>query len=368
MKLLLLACIAFAAWSQQLRPHTLATDLKGGYQVISADLNHDGRPDLIALASGLPNLDWFENPGSIGSAWPRHTLATGFRQLINAAYLDKPSPQLLVAHEFSNVPSKSLGVVSLLTPNGDPREAWSLREIHRIPTSHRLKSVNGIFLNAPLSDPNSAPPDYRGQIPLTTYPNLIPTVISNSDSGVMHGIYVTDFNGDGREDILTASFTGIHLLTAKKDGSFERRLLHAGSPKAWPFSGASDVTVVKAARRKYLASIEPWHGNELAIYTPQSKGYARQVLDSKLSEGHTVLAVDLDGDGNEEVVYGARREGGSLRMARLIGKQWKVESISEGSIGTASCVAADFDADGRPDLACIGSASQNLVIYQNRKP
>ena len=27
--------------------HTLATDLKGGYQVIVSDVNHDGKPDLI---------------------------------------------------------------------------------------------------------------------------------------------------------------------------------------------------------------------------------------------------------------------------------------------------------------------------------
>jgi hypothetical protein len=354
-------------WGQQLVPQTLASDLKGGYQVLAADLNGDGRPDLIALASGLPNLDWFENPGAANQPWARHTLAGGFRQLINVAYLAQPTPQLLVAHEFSNVPAKSVGVISLLTPGKDVREAWSVREIHRLPTSHRLRTVNGVFVNAPLSDPGTTPPDYRGAIPLTTYPNLVPTVISSADSGVMHGISVSDFDGDGREDLLTASFTGIHWLRARSDGSFERNLLHAGSPKAWPLSGSSDVTVVRVKGKKYLASIDPWHGNEFAVYTPQGKGYVRQVLDDKLSEGHTVLAVDLDGDGNEEVIYGARREGGSLRLARLLKGKWKIESILEGKIGTASCVAADFDSDRRTDVACIGSASQNLLVLYNRK-
>ena len=37
--------------------HTLATDLKGGYQVVVADVNHDGKPDLIALASGMKNFN-----------------------------------------------------------------------------------------------------------------------------------------------------------------------------------------------------------------------------------------------------------------------------------------------------------------------
>lgn len=47
--------------------HTIATDLRGGYQVVVADLNHDGKPDVIALASGMSELVWYENPG-----WQRH--------------------------------------------------------------------------------------------------------------------------------------------------------------------------------------------------------------------------------------------------------------------------------------------------------
>lgn len=42
--------------------HTIATDLKGGYQVVVSDINHDGKPDLIAVASGMKELIWFENP------------------------------------------------------------------------------------------------------------------------------------------------------------------------------------------------------------------------------------------------------------------------------------------------------------------
>jgi FG-GAP repeat. len=47
---------------------------RGGYQVVIADLNKDGKPDIIALASGLPELLWYENP-----FWQKHVLATGVR-------------------------------------------------------------------------------------------------------------------------------------------------------------------------------------------------------------------------------------------------------------------------------------------------
>jgi len=67
---LLFALPLLAAAPAVLVEHTISSDLKGGYQVVAADLNHDGRPDLIALASGLTELVWYENPG-----WQRHVLA-----------------------------------------------------------------------------------------------------------------------------------------------------------------------------------------------------------------------------------------------------------------------------------------------------
>src|SRR5665811_261180 len=67
------------------RERTIATDLKGGYQVVAADLNGDGKPDLIALASGMTELVWYENP-----AWQRHVIATGLAGMINCAVVDAP--------------------------------------------------------------------------------------------------------------------------------------------------------------------------------------------------------------------------------------------------------------------------------------
>ena len=67
-----------AASTLQFREHPIAEDLTGAYQVVAVDLNKDGRPDLIALASNLSELVWFENPG-----WERHVIASGLTQPIN---------------------------------------------------------------------------------------------------------------------------------------------------------------------------------------------------------------------------------------------------------------------------------------------
>jgi VCBS repeat protein len=92
--------------------HTIATDLNGGYQVVVSDINHDGKPDLIAVASGMKELIWFENPG-----WQRHVIVGNISRPINCAAWDLDGdgiPEIALAHEFANDPARSIGIVSLL--------------------------------------------------------------------------------------------------------------------------------------------------------------------------------------------------------------------------------------------------------------
>ncbi len=372
-----IALLSLAQSFGRLEPLTLANDLRGGYQVLAADLNRDGREDLIALASGVDHLDWFENPGGKGS-WKRHVLARGFRQLINVAARDLDGdgiPELLVAHEFSNLPAKSLGTVSLLRHSGDPTKLWRREDIEQRPTSHRLKVANGEFVNAPLAHPQAEAPAYRGQVPLLRYrgPGLKAELISEAESGVMHGLGVFDYNGDGREDIFTASFGGLAVYVATRSGAYQREALHPGSPAAWPKAGSSEIALVRLGRGKgkpfVLASIDPWHGNEFAVYVRQGKEWKREVLDQDFEEGHTLLPIDLDGDGAEEIVYGSRKQGGTLRVAQWKPKEkrWAITRVLEGSLATSSCVALEANGDGKLDFACIGGASQNLMVFLNRR-
>jgi hypothetical protein len=247
--LAVLALLNCSLMMAEFREHTIATDLKGGYQVVAADLNKDGKPDLIALASGMTELVWFENPG-----WQRHVLATGISRAINIA-VSEPGPDgipvIVLAQEFSMDPRKSPGIVSVLTHGGDPRQPWTTAEIDRLPTSHRLRwadidgSGNKVVVNAVLAGVRATAPDYRARAPLVFYrPGAWKReVISNDLAGVLHGIHIIDWDGDRRDEILTASFEGISLF--KFDGKWRRTRLTGGSPEEWPKCGSSDVTVGK---------------------------------------------------------------------------------------------------------------------------
>jgi len=355
--------------------HTLATDLKGGYQVVAADLNHDGHVDLIALASGLPDLLWFENPGPKGGDWKRHVIVSNQKHMINCAAWDYDGdgiPEIVLATEFANQAKNSIGIVSVLRHEGDPTQPWSIKEIDRLTTSHRLRwaDIDGsgkkVLVNAPLTGAKAEAPEYRDNAPLVYYRpgEWKRQMIGEANHGVQHGIYINDWDGDRRDEILTASFSGIGIYKLLKSGAWQYRLLTAGDPTAWPKSGSSDIAVGKAGKTRYVAAIEPWHGNQVVAYGPN---WDRKVIDDSLVDGHTIATADFDGDGNDEIVAGFRGAGRSVFIYRWDESGWKKTVLDNGGMAAAACAIADFNEDGRPDVACIGSATTNLKWYENKK-
>jgi hypothetical protein len=159
----------------------------------------------------------------------------------------------------------------------------------------------------------------------------------------------------------------------------------SGNQQSTPFKGSSEVKVGHLAKReKYIATIEPWHGFQVVVYTPppapsRDALWDRNVVDEPVSWGHAVWCADLDGDGDEELIIGQRdpnkdRSEGTRGpgvwvydpKAGRSGLEFTKHVIDDGGIGTEDLVAADLDADGRPDIVAGGRSSHNVKIYWNR--
>ena len=349
----------------------LADDLTGGYQVVTCDVNGDRKPDIIALASGMPDLVWFENPG-----WQRHVLAERLPRMINVACWNRAAgtlPEIAVASEFSMHASESAGVVTVLTPGGDPRLPWKKTEIDRLPTSHRLRwanidgSGNKVLINAPLTAGDAQAPDYRGHVPLVYYRpgEWKRRLIGDAEEGILHGIFVTDWDGNHRDEILIGSFLGIHLYKFNTDGHWTRTQIAQGSPAPWPHSGTSDIAVGSLGKERFLATIEPWHGNQVVVYRERASQWVRNVIDDSLLDAHTVETVDLGGDGIDEILAGFRGKPYGVNLYHFENGQWRRQILDQGTISAAGSAIADLDEDARPDIVCIGQATHNLVLFQN---
>ena len=156
---------------------------------------------------------------------------------------------------------------------------------------------------------------------------------------------------------------GIHVHSLGEDGKWRRTGISKGNPAEWPKSGSSDIAVGHLGSDRFLAAIEPWHGEQVVVYNP-----ARTVIDTALADGHTILAADFDGDGRDEIVAGCRQGPKSVFLYHESEGKWQKRLVDDGGIAAAACTAADLNGDGRIDLVCIGSATANLKWYENLAP
>lgn len=356
------------------RAHILAGDIKGAYQVLAFDVNGDGRPDLIALGNSTRDLLWFENP-----SWERHLITGGLNFPINVDGFRDPEsgePVLVLGHQFSMEPSRSLGVVTVLRPGGDVREPWKGEEIDRLPTTHRVRfaDIDGsgrrVAVNAPLASAAASSPDYKGKVPLVLYRSGIwkRELISDELEGVLHGLAIVDWDGDGKQEILTASFLGLDVFQFGDDGRWKRTHIDSGNPEPWPKCGSSDVAFGRLGKRRFLCALEPWHGNQVVVYSELDGRWRRRVIDESFVTGHALTTADLDGDGRDEIIAGYRDQGGRTYIYFAEddeGARWRRVDLDP-QMPAAACIAADLNGDGRMDLACAGGSS--LKWYENLGP
>lgn len=377
-----------------------------GYQVAVADVNGDGKPDILALSSQERIVEWYENPG--WKARPITTKTSGNISLAPLFGKGNQSQGVALATDFSLDDSTRGGNLWWATPPASPDAEWPLAAIGQLPTSHRLRwaDIDGDgsleLIDAPLLGRGARAPDYAVGSPLTWFAMPEKLLRRHTSMGgepqanweshliddtltVIHGLRVMDWDGDGRDEILTASFEGVHLFHSAGQTPnlrWTRTRLGVGNQ---PSSGAQDSGKAKSARRgsseigvgrvgkrRFLATIEPWHGEQVVVYLDPQSGksselWERHVIDSSFHDGHALACADFDGDGNDEIVAGFRGAGTSLIIysaSHPTGLEWKRE-ILDTDMAASGIALEDINGDGRLDIVAIGASTGNVKWYEN---
>jgi len=298
------------------------------------DVDGDGWVDVISIGFFSPEMCWYKNPGADGlrrgKKWKRFVLKTtrGQNEAIDLRDLDGDG----VPEIFVNCWDKRAPLV-----------AWKL-----------TKTAQG-------------------------QPTIEQIVLGTSGGG--HGYAFGDLNGDGREDVLLEM------------GWYERP---AGDPFAGPWKFHQETALPHPSCPFLVVDLTGDGRNDIiwskshayGIYwreqgEPKGDGtttWTEHLIDDSWSQAHGLLWADLDGDGQGELITGKRvrahcgNDPGGKEPECLYYYTWDrasrkftrhVISPPGGGVGAGMQIrAADLNADGRLDIAVAGKTGTWILLNE----
>jgi len=331
------------------------------YAVITADVDGNQRPDVVAVTEN--RVVWYRNPD-----WKSFVIIEDQTERDNvciAPYdidFDGKVDFALGAGWLNN---KHLGTLYWLSRGPSLDQKWNVHPIGRESWTHRARWGDFLATGKPqliVSPLNKTAGDgvrlLAFEIPDDPRQNPWKQTLLDQSLNAMHAHWVGDLDGDGAQDVLTASMEGVFWLRRGADGQFHKRRLAEGAPGPLEAqkSGAGEVRV-------YLAPTSP------------NDPWQRTVVDATLSRGHAIGVADVDRDGNEDLIIGHSDKGTGdpsgpgvflYMAANPAGTTWAKHVIDNGGIATEDLAVFDANGDGWPDVVAGGRATRNVRLYLNQ--
>jgi hypothetical protein len=362
--------IAFGREGYALKRTVIDANLPGAYQVELADVNGDGRLDVVALGGGT--VAWYENP-----TWQKRIVSDGKTSpgVISTATADidgDGKAEVAIAYEFEmNQPKRGKLLLARQAADG-----WKYELMGDFPSIHRLRwgDFNGDkkpdLAIAPIFGADATPPAFQQQgAPLTVlFSGRLAEKSEIKQNRVMHAIGVVPWQGqESKSEILSASNEGVWRHRFVDNAWVSTKLLVGASGEA-PKVGASEIHRGKFADgRSFFATVEPWHGSDVVLVPERMTGSAdfgpRFQLDAEMIDGHALCVADIDGDGTDEVFAGYRGKGTSVNGYRLVDGEWQ-KKVIDAKIAAQDLRSGDMNGDGLRDVVSVGGSTKNVVLYQ----
>lgn len=391
-----------SALDLKFRMQEIDTTLKVGYGVVIADVNGDGKPDIVVCDAR--RVVWYENP-----TWKRRIIIEDQTPPDNVCIapcdIDGDGKiDFFLGADWGRMDTTKGGTIHWLRRGKSLDEKWEVFKIGEEPTVHRMRVEGRVLVVAPLMGRDSTKEkNWLDGRPVRILKFWIPQhpvadpwkpEVFEESLHVVHNLWI-DSPETSR---VPCHFPQVSMYFASFDGVSEmdlfsirgniqpptiRRISEGNQSTPQNNRGASEVKVgILNYQSKFVTTIEPWHGHEVVVYTPADTPGAkmiRRVIDDKLRWGHALWCADLIGDvdGKCQIIVGVRDDlsmtPGERRGIRVYkklgfdGEKWDRQIVDDGGIACEDLVVHDLDGDGRPDIIATGRQTGNVRIYWNRK-
>ena len=352
----------------------ITTDADYATSVYAADLDGDGDADVLSASYGDGEIAWYENLGDGAFSEPRVISSDNQAGSVRAADLDGDGD-----HDVLYETGRNGHVV------------WLENQGQRQFSSRRVISTGADFAHSL----HSSDLDGDGDIDVLSGSDGKIAWYENRDADFVErevwrdrhrralSVDAVDLDGDGDSDILSAWDDRIAWYENLGNGTFSAQqvILREGaagerSVHAADLDGDSDADVLYTLRviRSSPPSI---HGDTIAWFENLGSGRfsEQRMVTSEADGAHSVVAADLDGDGDVDVVSAsimdsdALGEYGEDKIAWYENLGNGVFSAQRGISTTAdaplSVHVADLDGDGDGDVLSASADDDKIAWYEN---
>ena len=348
------------------------------YAVTSADVNDDGKLDIVAVTEN--RVLWYQNP-----SWKPRVIIEDQTERDNVCIAPYDIDGDGKIDFALGAGWTKVGTIQWLSRGSSLKEKWRVHFIDKEIWLHRMRFADVLGKGKPqlvISPLNKTQGDgvrlTAFEIPEHPKTGRWQRVLLDDELNRMHNHWHTDFDGNGTNDTVTASQEGVHFIRRSEKG-FLKTKIGTGAKGSKPSeTGAGEIKVGKLTNgRPFIATVEPMHGNSIAVYTEPKPGetlWNRHVIEDSLIRGHALWAADLDGDGSDELVVGHSNTSAGENKPRGLyvfdavnktGTKWKKYVLDDGGIAVEDAVTADFNGDGRLDVVAGGRYTHNIKLYLN---
>ncbi len=325
--------------------------------VVTADMNGDGKPDLI-VATGTNNtvnsaLIVLTNDGSGGFGF-HSTLTVGKGcYFAVAADFNNDGKMDLAAANYSDQ------TVTVHTNDGNDGFGWFATI--GIPTNNVSAGPYGLAT----ADING---DGRPDLITANYGDNVLMVLTNNGSGFginatlavgtgTRFVLATDVNGDGRADLISAdSLTNtLTVLTNNGAGGFGRwaTLTVGNNPM-----GATTADVNGDGKIDIISSAGG--DNTLVVQTNNGSGGFGVYAQLQAAGGRSVVTADLNGDGKPDLLSAGWD--GTVTVLTNNGNGFGYSATLAVGLNPWGLIAADLNGDGKVDLATANNGETTMSL------